>query len=251
MDSGTPKRNNSDFNKIVQYDEGIFNDIGINQNIGNLNEKQDDINISGISQINNPITDSIQNKQEKENNITKGKTKTKNVLTISTKSKTFPTRREITDKLCKTTTLLDLFIENKTFKQLVDKKEEEIRKEEDNNEIIKVNDNEIEIEEQKNIKKEKDNIIDRNKIEEENKNEIKENNNNELKNSYSSEEKEKDMVQLNEEEEKFKKEKALVIEKILKKTDELVDIPNFNIFDDSKMKEFLNEDDDYVIEEKK
>lgn len=261
MDSRGSNRNDLEFNNMEQNEEENFINLGINQNIGNINEQYDDINITGISQINNTISDANINinqnrkEKEKENNITKGKTKTKTHFNIITKSKTLPTRREIIDKVCETTTLFDLVINNKTLKQVVDQKEEELKKEV-NNQIIKINDNEIKEQENKIIK---ENIINKDETEEDNKNknEIKENYNNECKNSFSSEEKENDVLfQLIEEDEDSIKKRASVINKILKVTDNLVDIPNFKIFDDSKFKECLNEDDvdyddDFEKEEKK
>ena len=54
------------------------------------------------------------------------------------------------------------------------------------------------------------------------------------------------------EDEEIKEKRTLAIEKILKNTDEVVDIPNFKILDESKIKDFLNEDDDgFVGEENK
>lgn len=248
MDSGISRRSNLEFNNVEQNEEENFSNFGINQNVGYPNDQNDDINIANISQIDNPITNENQNKKDKENNITKAKTKTKNISNILTKSKTLPTRKEITNIMCDKTSLLDLFNENKTFKQIVDEKEQELKNEYNNNRIIKINDNEIEEQENKIIKKDD---VNKNEMEKENKNELKENINNDNKDSSPAEEKDYDIFELDEEDEEIKKERELIIEKILKRTDELVYIPNFNILDDSKFKEFLNKDDDFGEEEKK
>ena len=232
MNLGKPASSNQEFNYLEQNEEDNFNDLGINQNSGNINDLNDNINLPGIGQINNPITNDNQNnnqiKQDKENN-------TKSISKLLTKSKSFPTRREITEMVCKTTSLLDLMNDNKTFKQIVDEKEEEL-KNEYNNQIVKVNENEIGEEKNKIIKE--DDIS---------KNEIKENINDENKNSASEEEKENEICPLDEEDEEIKEKRALAIEKILKNTDEVVDIPNFKILDESKIKDFLNKDDDGFV----
>lgn len=232
MNLGKPASSNQEFNYLEQNEEDNFNDLGINQNSGNINDQNDNINLPGIGQINNPITNDNQNnnqiKQDKENN-------TKSISKLLTKSKSFPTRREITEMVCKTTSLLDLMNDNKTFKQIVDEKEEEL-KNEYNNQIVRVNENEMGEEKNKIIKE--DDIS---------KNEIKENINDENKNSASEEEeKENEICPLDEEDEEIKEKRALAIEKILKNTDEVVDIPNFKILDESKIKDFLNKDDDFV-----
>jgi len=242
MNLGRPLINNQEFNNFEQNEEENFNNFGINQNqkSGNINEHNDEINMPGISQINNPITNDNQNKQDKGNN-------SKNISNILTKSKSIPTRKEISEMLTKTTSLLDLINENKTFKQKVDEKEEELRNEY-NNQIVKVNENEKKEENKKIIKEDN---INKNENEEENKNEIKETINNENKNSSSEEEKENVKFPLDEEDEEIKEQRALAIEKIQKITDEVVEIPNFNILDESKIKHFLNEDDDFAEKEKK
>ena len=231
MNLGKPASSNQEFNYLVQNEEENFNNLGINQNGENINDQNDNINLPGIGQINNPITNdnqkNNQNKQDKENN-------TKSISKLLTKSKSFPTRREITEMVCKTTSLLDLMNDNKTFKQIVDEKEEEL-KNEYNNQIVRVNENEMGEEKNKIIKE--DDIS---------KNEIKENINDENKNSSSEEEKENEICPLDEEDEEIKEKRALAIEKILKNTDEVVDIPNFKILDESKIKDFLNKDDDFV-----
>ena len=139
MNLGRPASINQEFNYLEQNEEENFNNLGINQNGGNINDQNDNINLPGIGQINNPITNdnqkNNQNKQDKENN-------TKSISKLLTKSKSFPTRREITEMVCKTTSLLDLMNDNKTFKQIVDEKEEEL-KNEYNNQIVKVNENEM------------------------------------------------------------------------------------------------------------
>lgn len=231
MNLGRPASSNQEFNYLEQNEEENFNNLGINQNGENINDQNDNINLPGIGQINNPITNdnqkNNQNKQDKENN-------TKSISKFLTKSKSFPTRREITEMVCKTTSLLDLMNDNKTFKQIVDEKEEEL-KNEYNNQIVRVNENEMGEEKNKIIKE--DDIS---------KNEIKENINDENKNSSSEEEKENEICPLDEEDEEIKEKRALAIEKILKNTDEVVDIPNFKILDESKIKDFLNKDDDFV-----
>ena len=84
MNLGRPIINNQEFNNFEQNEEETFNYFGINQNQngGNINEHNDEINMPGISQINNPITNDNQNKQDKENN-------SQNISNILTKSKHF------------------------------------------------------------------------------------------------------------------------------------------------------------------
>ena len=116
----------------------------------------------------------------------------------------------------------------KKLKQLVDEKEKEIIKEIESNEIKA---------EEKNI----ENIIPYNIRQY---SQIIENNKEDNKESIKNEGDEKeDSISVSEEDVETKKERALSIEKILRKTDELVNVPDFNIFDEKNMEIFNNEND--------
>ena len=143
----------------------------------------------------------------------KVKSKTKKIEKLSTKNitNTIKTKNDIRDETIRNTTLLDLENNDITLSQLIKVREEE--EERKNSNIIEYdNDNDKSCEEEKN-----------NKL-------------------Y--EKKENDSFSLSEEDEEIKKQRILAIEKITKKTDELVEVPGFNIYDFSKA--IMYEQEEYI-----
>ena len=168
------------------------------------NKENEDLNLNNINKIGKNIeNDNKKINEEISNKKTKSKSKTKKIEKLSTKNitNTIKTKNDIRDETIRNTTLLDLENNDITLSQLIKVREEE--EERKNSNIIEYdNDNDKSCEEEKN-----------NKL-------------------Y--EKKENNSFNLSEEDEEIKKQRILAIEKITKKTDELVEVPGFNIYDFSK-----------------
>ena len=177
------------------------------------NIENEDLNLNNINKIGiNIENENKKNNEEISNKKTKSKSKTKKIEKLSTKNitNTIKTKNDIRDETIRNTTLLDLENNDITLSQLIKVREEEERK---NSNIIEYgNDNDKSCEEEKN-----------NKL-------------------Y--EKKENDSFSLSEEDEEIKKQRILAIEKITKKTDELVEVPGFNIYDFSKA--IMYEQEEYI-----
>ena len=196
--------------KTSQENEDFMDGLNIFE--GN-NIENEDLNLNNINKIginieneNKKINEEISNKK------TKSKSKTKKIEKLSTKNitNTIKTKNDIRDETIRNTTLLDLENNDITLSQLIKVREEEERK---NSNIIEYdNDNDKSCEEEKNIK------------------------------LYEKEE--NDSFSLSEEDEEIKKQRILAIEKITKKTDELVEVPGFNIYDFSKA--IMYEQEEYI-----
>ena len=196
--------------KTSQENEDFMDGLNIFE--GN-NIENEDLNLNNINKIginieneNKKINEEISNKK------TKSKSKTKKIEKLSTKNitNTIKTKNDIRDETIRNTTLLDLENNDITLSQLIKVREEEERK---NSNIIEYdNDNDKYCEEEKN-----------NKL-------------------YEKEE--NDSFSLSEEDEEIKKQRILAIEKITKKTDELVEVPGFNIYDFSKI--IMYEQEEYI-----
>ena len=186
--------------KTSQENEDFMDGLNIFE--GN-NIENEDLNLNNINKIGiNIENENKKNNEEISNKKTKSKSKTKKIEKLSTKNitNTIKTKNDIRDETIRNTTLLDLENNDITLTQLIKVREEEERK---NSNIIEYdNDNDKSCEEEKN-----------NKL-------------------Y--EKKENDSFSLSEEDEEIKKQRILAIEKITKKTDELVEVPGFNIYDFSK-----------------
>ena len=197
--------------KTSQENEDFMDGLNIFE--GN-NIENEDLNLNNINKIginieneNKKINEEISNKK------TKSKSKTKKIEKLSTKNitNTIKTKNDIRDETIRNTTLLDLENNDITLSQLIKVREEE--EERKNSNIIEYdNDNDKSCEEEKN-----------NKL-------------------YEKEE--NDSFSLSEEDEEIKKQRILAIEKITKKTDELVEVPGFNIYDFSKA--IMYEQEEYI-----
>ena len=190
-----------------------FNIIGGNNNI---NIENDDININKINQIGTNIEIENKNKEEilnEKKNINKTKkSKSSQLAKFSTEIKTY---QNIKEKTIEKTNLLELDFRGINLAQLIQEEEDKA--------------NNID-----------NNIDNTNHIQNEDNNEINEINENEDKNSS-------DLFSLDEEEDdEIKKQRIELIEKMTKKTDEVVIIPDFNIFDYSKI-----DQGDFISDEKK
>ena len=178
------------------------------------NIENDEFNLNNINKIGiNTENENKKNNEEISNKKTKSKSKTKKIEKLSTKNitNTIKTKNDIRDETIRNTTLLDLENNDITLSQLIKVREEE--EERKNSNIIEYdNDNDKSCEEEKN-----------NKL-------------------Y--EKKENDSFSLSEEDEEIKKQRILAIEKITKKTDELVEVPGFNIYDFSKA--IMYEQEEYI-----
>ena len=128
-----------------------------------------------------------------------------------------PSRREIIDQVTKKTSLLDLEISGKNLKDLIKEEEERLTKEYNANPELII--------ENKYVKK--NNEI--NKKNEKNINEFESEDNDQKKSNFS------DDDSIGEEKEEIKIQRKLIIEKMQKRTDDIVDMPNFTIFDETKM----------------
>ena len=205
-------------NKKDQNELEFFN--GLDSLNSNKNYSPDELNFDNIREIGQKDNKKI---EDKKNDKTKAKTITKKSQDNSTTIKTMPTKRQIIDMVTNKTSLLDLEINGKDLNELIREEEERLTKENyinqeliknneeicNNNEIIKINENNINEVDNKKLKIEK-NISDES---------------------------------ISEENEEIKKERIITIEKMKKKTDEIVDVPGFNIFDETKMNFIKNEND--------
>ena len=218
------KENEKDLkNKKDQNELEFFN--GLDSLNSNKNYSPDELNFDNIREIGQKDNKKI---EDIKNDKTKAKTITKKSQDNSTTIKTMPTKRQIIDMVTNKTSLLDLEINGKDLNELIREEEERLTKEnyinqelnKDNEEIC--NDNEI-------IK-------------------INENNINEVDNKKLKIEKNISDESISEENEEIKKERIITIEKMKKKTDEIVDVPGFNIFDETKMNFIKNKND--LLEEK-
>ena len=213
------KENEKDLkNKKDQNELEFFN--GLDSLNSNKNYSPDELNFDNIREIGQKDNKKI---EDKKNDKTKAKTITKKSQDNSTTIKTMPTKRQIIDMVTNKTSLLDLEINGKDLNELIREEEERLTKENyinqeliknneeicNNNEIIKINENNINEVDNKKLKIEK-NISDES---------------------------------ISEENEEIKKERIITIEKMKKKTDEIVDVPGFNIFDETKMNFIKNEND--------
>ena len=210
-------------NKKEQNELEFFN--GLDSLNSNNNYLPDELNFDNIREVGQKDNKKI---EDTKTDKTKAKTKTKKSQDNSTTIKTMPTKRQIIDMVTNKTSLLDLEINGKNLNELIREEEERLTKEnyinqelnKDNEEIC--NDNEI-------IK-------------------INENNINEVDNKKLKIEKNISDESISEENEEIKKERIITIEKMIKKTDEIVDVPGFNIFDETKMNFIKNKND--LLEEK-
>ena len=213
------KENEKDLkNKKDQNELEFFN--GLDSLNSNKNYSPDELNFDNIREIGQKDNKKI---EDIKNDKTKAKTITKKSQDNSTTIKTMPTKRQIIDMVTNKTSLLDLEINGKDLNELIREEEERLTKENyinqeliknneeicNNNEIIKINENNINEIDNKKLKIEK-NISDES---------------------------------ISEENEEIKKERIITIEKMKKKTDEIVDVPGFNIFDETKMNFIKNEND--------
>ena len=198
--------------KNISQENEDFMD-GLNS-IAPNNIENDEFNLNNINKIGiNTENENKKNNEEISNKKTKSKSKTKKIEKLSTKNitKTIKTKNDIREETIRNTTLLDLENNDITLSQLIKVREEE--EERKNSNIIEYdNDNDKSCEEEKN-----------NKL-------------------Y--EKKENDSFSLSEEDEEIKKQRILAIEKITKKTDELVEVPGFNIYDFSKA--IMYEQEEYI-----
>lgn len=224
MDRRREKRNNSKRKQNQQNEEEFYDldilDKGVNNN--------DELQLENLDQVKQTFANTNQKNNQEIEDLKNNKIKTKGISKITTGNKTLPTRKEITDIVVKNLTLFDLEMGGKTLNQIIDEKEKEIIKEIESNEIKA---------EEKNI----ENIIPYNIRQY---SQIIENNKEDNKESIKNEGDEKeDSISVSEEDEETKKERALSIEKILRKTDELVNVPDFNIFDEKNMEIFNNKNE--------
>ena len=210
-------------NKKDQNELEFFN--GLDSLNSNNNYLPDELNFDNIREVGQKDNKKI---EDTKTDKTKAKTKTKKSQDNSTTIKTMPTKRQIIDMVTNKTSLLDLEINGKNLNELIREEEERLTKENyinqeliknneeicNNNEIIKINENNINEVDNKKLKIEK-NISDES---------------------------------ISEENEEIKKERIITIEKMKKKTDEIVDVPGFNIFDETKMNFIKNKND--LLEEK-
>ena len=224
MDRRREKRNNSKRKQNQQNEEEFYDldilDKGVNNN--------DELQLENLDQVKQTFANTNQKNNQEIEDLKNNKIKTKGISKITTGNKTLPTRKEITDIVVKNLTLFDLEMGGKTLNQIIDEKEKEIIKEIESNEIKA---------EEKNI----ENIIPYNIRQY---SQIIENNKEDNKESIKNEGDEKeDSISVSEEDVETKKERALSIEKILRKTDELVNVPDFNIFDEKNMEIFNNKNE--------
>ena len=213
MESGNEKGKD-----LSQKEDENFNLLEIpNINRNNINE---DLNFDKIGQVRG--IDSQNTKDVKNDKI---KTLTRKISDIPTTTKTMPSKREIIDKVTEKTSLLDLELSGKNLNDLIKEEEEKLTKEynaqpeliTDINDVIK--NNEI------------------NNKNENNMNELEAEDNTGKKSNYSEDD------SISEEKEEIKIQRKLIIEKMQKRTDDIVDMPNFTIFDETKMV-FLNDEND-------
>ena len=213
MESGNEKGKD-----LSQKEDENFNLLEIpNINRNNINE---DLNFDKIGQVRG--IDSQNTKDVKNDKI---KTLTRKISDNPTATKTMPSKREIIDKVTEKTSLLDLELSGKNLNDLIKEEEEKLTKEynakpeliTDNKDVIK--NNEI------------------NNKNENNMNEFEAEDKDGKKINYSEDD------SISEEKEEIKIQRKLIIEKMKKRTDDIVDMPNFTIFDETKM-DFLNDEND-------
>lgn len=213
MESGIEKGKD-----LSQKEDENFNFLEIPNN--NRNIINEDLNFDKIGQVRE--IDSQNTKDVKNNKI---KTLTRKISDIPTTTKTMPSKREIIDKVTQKTSLLDLELSGKNLNDLIKEEEEKLTKEYNAKPEL--------ITDIKDVKK--NNEI--NNKNENNMNELEAEDNDEKKSNYSEDD------SISEEKEEIKIQRKLIIEKMQKRTDDIVDMPNFTIFDETKMV-FLNEEND-------
>ena len=212
MESGN--ENGKDLN---QKEEENFNAFEMINNDNTINE---DLNFDKIREV-----EKIDRKNIEDLKNNKTKSLTRKISDRPTTTKTMPSRREIIDEVTRKTSLLDLELSGKNLKELIKEEEEKLTKEYNAKPELII--------ENKDVKK--NNEI--NNKNENNMNELEAKDNEEKKSNFS------DDDSISEEKEEIKIQRKLIIEKMQKRTDDIVDMPNFTIFDETKMV-FLKEEND-------
>ncbi len=217
--------NNDEQNNVQnEIKENEF--ININQNVNNF-EDNDDLNFGQLNNlgINAKEENKIKEPITKKRNKTKKKTKEDKTTTTTFKTS------DIREIAIQKTSLLDLFNSGKNYSELIKEKEEEVKKNTIINEevnIKKVNESDIpcppKVEEHGDDDSDGDDDGDDNDDD--------------------------DLFNVSEEDEEIKRQRSAAIEKMTKKYDEIVPIPDFNIFDETKIKMFKKTNDFYKIKKK-
>lgn len=203
--------NNDEQNNVQnEIKENEF--ININPNVNNF-EDNDDLNFGQLNNlgINEKEENKIKEPITKKRNKTKKKTKEDKTTTTTFKTS------DIREIAIQKTSLLDLFNSGKNYSELIKEKEEEVKK----NTIIN---------EDVNIKKvNESDIPGPPKVEE----------------HGDGDGDDDDLFNVSEEDEEIKRQRSAAIEKMTKKYDEIVPIPDFNIFDETKINMFKKTNDFY------
>ena len=213
--------NNDEQNNVQnEIKENEF--ININQNVNNY-EDNDDLNFGQLNNlgINAKEENKIKEPITKKRNKTKKKTKEDKTTTTTFKTS------DIREIAIHKTSLLDLFNSGKNYSEFIKEKEEEEKK----NTIIN---------EDVNIKKvNESDIPGPPKVEEHGDDDDDGDGDGDDDND------DDDLFNVSEEDEEIKRQRSAAIEKMTKKYDEIVPIPDFNIFDESKIKMFKKTNDFY------
>ena len=213
----------NDKNNNVQNEQIEF--ININQN---NYEDNDDLNFGQVNNLGINVKEKKKTKEpitKKRNKTKKTKTKEAETNKISTTFKTLSSR----EIAIQNTNLLDIYNSGKKYEEYIKEKEKE---EEEKNTIINEN---------VNIKK-----VNESDIPEPTKVEDHVDGNGD----GDSDDSDDDLFNVSEEDEEIKKQRSAAIEKMTKKYDEIVPIPDFNIFDETKINMFKKTNDFYKKEKK-